>query len=126
MSIEWTLDDKHLIEEISAMTGINKSVIQEVFEFQLINLVEKFSRDPDKAMTVKLPLIGDLYIKHQDDDQLADGTIKTNFNSFISLNHVLKSTLAKIIDTPPSETTTVLDDLIQDKIDNTIFSSLEM
>lgn len=123
--IDWNVEDKHLIEEISALTGLTKSVIQEVFEFQFINIVAKFSQDPEKAMTIKLPLVGELYVKYQDDAEQADGTIKTNFNSFISLSQTMKSTLAKIIDNAPADTSTVIDELIQDKINNTVFSSLE-
>jgi hypothetical protein len=123
--IDFTLEDKHSIEEVSALTGINKSVIQEVYEFTFINIVEKFSRDPEKAMTIRLPLIGDLYIKYSDDEEQSDGSVKTNFNTFISLSQNLKSTLSRIIDDSPSDTSTVIDELIQEKIDSTIFSSLE-
>jgi hypothetical protein len=123
--IDFTLEDKHSIEEVSALTGINKSVIQEVYEFTFINIVEKFSRDPEKAMTIRLPLIGDLYIKYSDDEEQSDGSVKTNFNTFISLSQNLKSTLSRIIDDSPSDISTVIDELIQEKIDSTIFSSLE-
>jgi hypothetical protein len=123
--IDFTLEDKHSIEEVSALTGINKSVIQEVYEFTFINIVEKFSRDPEKAMTIRLPLIGDLYIKYSDDEEQSDGSVKTNFNTFISLSQNLKSTLSRIIDDLPSDISTVIDELIQEKIDSTIFSSLE-
>jgi hypothetical protein len=125
MGITWSLDDNHMIEEISAMTGINKSAVKEVLEFQLISVIEKFSRDPSKATTVRIPLIGDLYIKYADDDEQADGSVKTNFNTFISLSQEMKTTLAKIIDNSPLETSTILDDIIQEKIDSTVFSTLE-
>jgi hypothetical protein len=123
--IEWDIEDKHLIEEISALTGLTKLVIQEVFEFQFINIIERFSKDPLRATTIKLPLVGELYVKYTDDDEQPDGSIKTNFNSFISLSQTLKSTLAKIISDSPEDTSTVVDQLLQEKIDNTIFSSLE-
>ena len=123
--IEWKVEDKQLMDEISTLMGINKSVIQEVFEYQLINLVEKFSRDPLKATTVRLPLIGELYLKYTDDTELQDGSIQTNFNSFISLSDNLKKMLSKTIDESPTDGDSELDNILQEKIEAAIFSSLE-
>jgi hypothetical protein len=121
----WTLDDKAMIEETSALSGINKSVIKEAYEYVMINVIQKFALDPTKAVTIRIPLIGDLYLKHSDDEEQNDGSIKTNFNSFISLSKELKSSLAAIVDSSSGNVTTVVDDILDEKINLTTFSSIE-
>lgn len=121
----WTLDDKAIIEEASALSGINKIVLKEAFEYIFINMIQRFSADPSKAMTCRIPLIGDLYIKYVDEEEQNDGSFKTNFNSFISLSKELKTTLAKIVDNSANDTTTIVDDILDQKISESVFTSIE-
>lgn len=114
-------DTRHTIEEISALSGIQRDVVREVWEFTLINWLEKLTRSPEKLNNLTIPFMGQVGVKYVDDVLNATGGIDTNVNAFISLSPFFTSLIGDVID----ERQNVIIDVLQKKIDNALANVLE-
>jgi hypothetical protein len=115
------LDDeqKQLIEEISALSGIQRDVIREVFEFQLIRWAEKIAASPDKLVKLKIPFMGDIAVKYAGDEILDTGEMTTNVTVFHNLDDSFKKLIGDIHD----EGDNIIIDLLMKKIKNAVLTS---
>lgn len=117
------LDDetRHTIEEISALSGIQRDVIREVWEFTFIRWVEQITREPAKLNNLQVPFLGTVGVRYVEDQLGMDGTIETTVDSFISLFQFFKKVIGEVYDGK----TGVLQDLLELKIDNAITNVIE-
>jgi hypothetical protein len=112
-------EQKQLIEEISALSGIQREVIREVFEFQLVRWAEKIAENPDKLVRLKIPFLGELAVKYESDEILDTGEMTTNVTVFHSLDDSFKKLIGDIHD----EGDNVVMDLLLKKIKNAVLTS---
>ena len=68
-------ETKHTLEEISALSGIQRDVIREVWEFTLIRWIEQITRDPVKLNRIQVPFLGTVGVRYVDDQLAEDGSI---------------------------------------------------
>jgi len=117
------LDDetKHTLEEISALSGIQRDVIREVWEFTLIRWIEQISRDPTKLNTIQVPFLGTVGVRYVDDRLGADGSIETNVDIYIAASPFFKKLVGEIYDGKHN----VLTNILQKKINNAIANVIE-
>jgi hypothetical protein len=117
------LDDetKHTLEEISALSGIQRDVIREVWEFTLIRWIEQITRDPTKLNTIQVPFLGTVGVRYVDDQLGADGSIETNVDIYIAASPFFKKLIGEVYD----EKHNVLTDMLQKKIDSAIANVVE-
>ena len=112
-------EQKQLIEEISALSGIQREVIKEVFEFQLVRWAEKIAENPDKLVKLKIPFMGEMLVKYESDEILETGEMTTNVLVFHSLDDSFKKLIGDIHD----ESDNVVTDLLMKKIKNAVLTS---
>lgn len=117
------LDDatKHTIEEIAALSGIQRDVVREVWEFTLIHWLEKITRDPTKLTTLQIPFLGQVGVKYVEDTLNAEGGIDTKVDAFIALSPFFKSLIGDVFD----EKQNVIIDVLQKKIDSALANVLD-
>jgi hypothetical protein len=114
-------DTKHTLEEISALSGIQRDVIREVWEFTLIRWVEQITRDPTKLNSIQVPFLGTVGVRYIDDQLGQDGNIETNIDAFISPSPFFTKLIGEVYDGKQ----TVLTDMLQKKIDGAIANVIE-
>jgi hypothetical protein len=115
-------DDKLLIEEVAALSGIAKSSIREIWEYTMFHALERVMT-ADKAgkyAEVKIPFIGKIKVKFKEDYIGEKGLLETEVTSFAAIDPEFKKLIGDIHDDKP-----VLEDLIQKKIDHSIMSIVE-
>lgn len=117
------LDDetKLMLEEISAISGIQRDVVREVWEFTLIRWIEKLTKDPKKLTTLQVPFMGQVGVRYVDDLLKEDGTIETRVDAFLSLDSSFKAIVGDIYD----EKKDIIINILQKKIDNALSALLE-
>ena len=114
-------ETKHTLEEISALSGIQRDVIREVWEFTLIRWIEQITKDPTKLNNIQVPFLGSIGIRYIDDQLAEDGTLETNVDSFICLSPFFKKLIGEIYDGKHN----VLTEILQKKIDNAIANVID-
>jgi len=114
-------DTRHTIEEISALSGIQRDVIREVWEFTFIRWVEQISRDPTKLSNLQIPFLGTVGVRYVDDQLGEDGTIDTTVDSYASLSPFFKKVIGEVYDGKQN----VITELLELKIDNAISNIIE-
>ena len=112
-------DQKQLIEEISALSGIQREVIREVFEFQLIRWAEKIAEHPDKLVKLKIPFLGEIAVKYDKDEILDTGEMTTQVTAFHNLDDSFKKLVGDIHD----EGDSIVIDLLMKKIKSAVLTS---
>lgn len=112
-------EQKQLIEEISALSGIQREVIKEVFEFQLVRWAEKIAENPDKLVRLKIPFMGEMVVKYEGDEILDTGEMSTNVTAFHNLDPSFKKLVGDIHD----EGDNIVTDLLMKKIKNAVLTS---
>ena len=70
-------ETRHTIEEISALSGIQRDVIREVWEFTFIRWVEQITREPTKLNNLQVPFLGTIGVRYVEDQLGMDGSIET-------------------------------------------------
>jgi hypothetical protein len=108
--------DKQLVDEISALSGISKDVIREVWEYMVIRWAEQISRAPEKAHELEIPFLGTVYVKYMNDEETPEGYLQTNVDSFIGLSSQFKKLIGDIVD----ERDSVVTDLLKQKIEQSL------
>jgi len=115
-------ETKRVIEEISALSGIQRDVVREVWEFTLINWIEKITRDPAKLTTLTVPHLGQVGVKYVNDVlNETDGTIDTQVEAYLSLSPAFRTLVGDIFD----EKRNVIIDILQSKIDTALSTVTE-
>lgn len=114
-------ETKHTIEEISALSGIQRDVIREVWEFTLIRWIEQITRDSTKLNNFQIPFLGTVGVRYINDCLSSNGTIETNVDMFISASPFFKKLIGEIYD----EKQNVLIDILQKKIDSALTNVIE-
>lgn len=117
------LDDetKLMLEEISAISGIQRDVVREVWEFTLIRWIEKLTKDPKKLTTLQVPFMGQVGVRYVDDLLKEDGTMETRVDAFLSLDPSFKAIVGDIYD----EKKDIIISILQKKIDSALSALLE-
>jgi len=114
-------ETKHLIEEISALSGIQRDVIREVWEFTFIRWLEQITRDPEKLQSLTIPFLGSVGVRYTGDTLNDDGSLATQADAFVSLSSSFKSILGDVYD----EKRNIIIDILQKKIDTAISTIIE-
>lgn len=119
MYLKITEEQKQMIEEMSALSGIQREVIREVFEFQLVCWAEKIAKNPDKLVKLNIPFLGDIAVKYTGDEILETGEISTQVLVFNNLEDSFKKLIGDIHD----EGDNIVVDLLKKKIKNSVMTS---
>jgi hypothetical protein len=114
-------DTRHTIEEISALSGIQRDVIKEVWEFTLLRWIEQITKDPTKLNHLQVPFLGSVGIRYVEDQLGEDGTIDTKVDSFVCLSSFFKKIIGEVYDGKQS----IITELLEIKIDNAISNITE-
>lgn len=119
MHLKLDEEQKILIDEISALSGIQKEVIREVFEFQLIRWAEKIAKNPDKLVKLNIPFLGSIAVKYDKDIILPSGEMTTEVTTF----HVLDDQFKKLVGDIHDEGDSLVIDLLNKKLLAAVLSS---
>lgn len=114
-------ETKHLIEEISALSGIQRDVIREVWEFTFIRWLEQITKDPEKLQTLTVPFLGTVGVRYTGDTLNEDGSLNAQADAYISLSTFFRGILGDVYD----EKRNIIIDILQKKIDNAISTIIE-
>ena len=114
-------ETRHTIEEISALSGIQRDVIREVWEFTFIRWVEQITREPTKLNNLQVPFLGTIGVRYVEDQLGMDGSIETTVDSFVSLSQFFKKVIGEVYDGK----TGAIHELLEIKIDNAISNIIE-
>ena len=114
-------ETRHTIEEISALSGIQRDVIREVWEFTLIRWIEQITRDPTKLNNLQIPFLGTVGVRYVDDQLGENGDIETTVDSFASLSPFFKKVIGEVYDGKQN----VITELLELKIDNAISNIID-
>jgi hypothetical protein len=109
---------KHLVEEISALSGIQRDVIREVWEFTLIRWVEQITTSPKKLTTLMVPFLGNVAVRCTGEGLQEDGP---QIDAFVSLSSLFQQIIGGINE----DKTSILNDILQKKIDSAVVSISE-
>lgn len=120
MHLNLDSDTKQIVEEISALSGIQKNMVREVWEFTALRWIEEISKDPTKLKTLNIPFLGKIVVKYEGDEKREDGSLETKVTAFVSLNDTFKKTVGEIYD----EQFTIFHDMLNEKIENALENAL--
>ena len=114
-------ETRHTIEEISALSGIQRDVIREVWEFTLIRWIEQITRDPTKLNSLQVPFLGTIGVRYVDDQLGENGDIETTVDAYASLSPFFKKVIGEVYDGKQN----VITELLELKIDNAISNIID-
>ena len=114
-------ETKHLIEEISALSGIQRDIVREVWEFTLIRWIEQITKDPEKLQNLTVPFLGTVGVRYTGDVLKDDGTLDTQADVFASLSPFFKTVLGEVYD----EKQNMIIEILGKKIDNAISTIMD-
>ncbi len=114
------LDDEMvaLLNEISAISGIQRAVIREVWEYMFVSWAEKLASREGKLTELKIPFLGKIAVQYKDDILNEDGTVSTDVVQFINVSDQFKKLIGDIHD----EKFNVVDDILKKKIDSALLA----
>lgn len=118
MYLKLSEPDRKLIDEISALSGVSKDVIREVWEYMIIRWSEQISRDPEKGHTVEIPFLGSVFVKYVGDKETPEGYVETQVESYIALSSQFKKLIGDIVD----ERDSVITGLLRSKIESSLIA----
>jgi len=113
---KFTDEEKLFIDEISALSGIQKEVIREVLEFIFIRCAEKIAQNPQRMNVIQIPHLGTIGIRYEKDVLLEDGSVDTELNTFFSPSQQLKRLVGDIVD----EKESIVISLLKKKIESSL------
>lgn len=119
MFLNVTNEQKILIDEIAALSGIQKNVIREVWEFTLVRWAEKLSTAGGSRAVLDVPFLGTVSVKYEGDIVEADGSVTTEVSSFVALDPVFKKLVGDIND----EGANIVASLLEKKIENSAITT---
>lgn len=107
-----------LLNEISAISGIQRAVIKEVWEYMFISWAEKLAAGEGKLVELKIPFMGKIAVQYKKDILNADGTVSTDIMQFINVSDQFKKLIGDIHD----EKFNIVDDILKRKIDSALLA----
>lgn len=116
MYLPLTENQKQTIEEIAALSGIQKGVIREVYEFTFVRWAEKIAEGG--MAQLEIPFLGTLGVRYAGDNIEDSGEVTTKVDAFISLAPSFKKLVGDIHD----EGSSVVVDLLQKKLENALLT----
>ncbi len=119
MNLKLDEESKSIIEDVSALSGIQKDIVREVWELTLYRWLETITRNPKGLNQITIPFLGNVGVRYLGDVRAEDGTFSANVESFIGLSDKFKALVGDIY----SENTLVLSSLLEDKIKQAINSA---
>ena len=122
MFLKLDKETKQLVEEISALSGIQRDVVREVWEFTFIRWLEQITNDPEKLQSLVIPFLGSVGVRYTGDTLNEDGSLETQADAFVSLSSSFRSILGDVYD----EKRNIIIDILQKKIDNAISTIIEI
>ncbi len=121
MNLKLDEQGRRLVEEISALSGIQRDVVREVWEFTLMSWIEKITRDPEKLQTLVVPFLGNVGVRYKGDSITDEGGLESQAEAFVSLSPFFKNILGDVYD----EKANLLIDILDKKIDDAVGSSAD-
>ena len=118
MYLKITEKERIAIEELSALSGIQKDVIREVLEFLFIRWAEQIATNPEGMNNLHIPFLGTIGVRYTGDQIEESGALSTNVEAFVALDPVFKKLVGDTVD----EGETVVKDLLKKKIDNALLT----
>lgn len=110
---------KQLIDEISALSGLQKDVIREVWEFTAIQWAESLLQANGGSTHLSIPHMGSVMIKYIGDEVLESGEVTTNVNAIMALSPSFKKLVGDLVD----ERENILEIILEKKINSAILTS---
>lgn len=107
---------KRFIDETSALSGIQKEVIKEVFEFMLIRWAEQIASSERKMTILEVPFAGKLGVRYDGDELLDSGAVTTKVTTYFEPSAQFKKIVGDIQD----EKEGVVVELLRKKIESTL------
>jgi hypothetical protein len=114
-------ETKQLLEEISAISGIQKNVVREVWEFTALRWVEELSKNPEKRAKLPIPFLGEASLKYEGDEKAPSGGLYTQVSAFISLSDMMRTLVGHIHDSQD----TVFHKILEEKISNALENAID-
>jgi hypothetical protein len=114
-------ENRRLVEEISALSGIQRDIVREVWEFTLLRWIEIITRDPQRLQTLPIPFLGSVGVRYAGDTLKHDGTLETQADAFVSLSPLFLKILGDVYD----EKSNLLTDILEKKIDDAVASIVD-
>ena len=111
-------DLKRLVDEISAISGIQKEVIREVWEMTLIKWAEQITSNPEGLINLQVPFLGNIGVRYKGDTIEETGAVSTEVDAFVSLTPAFKKLIGDIVD----EGDNIITDMLRKKIQRAITS----
>jgi len=118
MHLRMDEEQKQLIEEISAISGLQKEVIREVWEFSAIRWAEQILSDTSKMHRLVVPYLGTVGVKYINDTVEPTGAVSTNVEAFAALSPQFKKMVGDLVDEGPN----VIESLLERKISSAILT----
>lgn len=118
MLLKITDEQKKLIDEISAISGIGKEIVREVWEFTIIRWIEQVTKNPKGLNNFEIPFVGQLGVRYVGDTIEENGALSTNVDAFVSLHPSFRKLIGDTVDEGPS----LVVDLLKKKIDNAVLT----
>jgi hypothetical protein len=110
-------DTKHLIEEVSALSGIQRDVIKEVLEALAIRWVEAISQDATKLNRLVIPYLGTIACKYTGDKLGEDNSLEPQVEVFATLSDNFKGWMGDAYDEKHNFVLGVLDTKINEALE---------
>ncbi len=107
-----------LLNEISAISGIQRAVIREVWEYMFIYWAEKLASNDGKLTELKIPFMGKIAVQYKKDLLNEDGTVSTDIMQFINVSDQFKKLIGDVHD----EKFNVVDKILKRKIDSALLA----
>jgi len=89
---------KRFIDETSALSGIQKEVIKEVFEFMLVRWAEQIASSDRKMTILEIPFAGKLGVRYDGDELLDNGAVTTKVTTYFEPSTQFKKIVGDIQD----------------------------
>lgn len=114
MYLNLTDEQKALIDEISALSGIQKNLVREVWEFTLVRWAEAIAGSPAGERTkIDVPFLGSVSVRYEGDHIEEDGAVTTDVSAFLALTPAFRKMVGDIHD----EGTPIVVDLLEKKME---------
>jgi len=113
MFLKLNEEQKKMVDEISALSGIQKEIIREVWEYTLIRWAEQIASNPKKLTVLEIPFAGKLGVKYDGDVVESSGAVSTKVTALFDPSAQFKKLIGDIED----EGDSIVTDLLKKKIE---------
>ena len=96
-------DSKNVILEVSALSGLAQNIVKEVLEYLAYSWAVRIVDCPDNFTPLRIPYLGEVYIKYKDDKVNTNGDIETEVETFVNLAPGFKKLIGDLHDEGYSE-----------------------